>query len=124
MHRVLVLGAGKIGSLVACLFSESGDYEVSLGDISLDAPKRFVENLVAPGRHADDPDVHGGVERPQLRCGPFTLHYRKTALPGRNSNMGWDRWHGGQVDAENTKLPKNFITRSRAVVEPRIVLHV
>ena len=45
MHRVLVLGAGKIGSLIACLLSESGDYEVSLGDISLDAPKWFVENL-------------------------------------------------------------------------------
>src|SRR4029078_5345819 len=45
MYRVLVLGAGKIGSLVACLLSESGDYEVSLGDISLDASKRFVEDL-------------------------------------------------------------------------------
>ena len=45
MHRVLVLGAGKIGSLVACLLSESGDYEVCLGDISLDASKRFVEDL-------------------------------------------------------------------------------
>ena len=45
MYRVLVLGAGKIGSLVACLLSESGDYEVCLGDISLDACKRFVEDL-------------------------------------------------------------------------------
>ena len=45
MHRVLVLGAGKIGSLVACLLSESGDYEVSLGDISLEASKRLVEDL-------------------------------------------------------------------------------
>ena len=45
MHRVLVLGAGKIGSLVACLLSESGDYEVSLGDISFDASKRIVEDL-------------------------------------------------------------------------------
>src|SRR5215210_891012 len=45
LHRVLVLGAGKIGSLVACLLSESGEYEVCLGDISLDASKRFVEDL-------------------------------------------------------------------------------
>ena len=43
MHRVLVLGAGKIGSLVACLLSESGDYEVSLGDISLDKPLGRIE---------------------------------------------------------------------------------
>jgi saccharopine dehydrogenase-like NADP-dependent oxidoreductase len=45
MHRVLVLGAGKIGSLVACLLSENGDFEVGLGDISLEASKLFVEGL-------------------------------------------------------------------------------
>lgn len=45
MHRVLVLGAGKIGSLVTCLLAERGNYEVHLGDISLDAPKHLVEDL-------------------------------------------------------------------------------
>ncbi len=45
MHRVLVLGAGKIGSLVACLLSQRGQYEVHLGDVSLDAPKHLVEDL-------------------------------------------------------------------------------
>ncbi len=45
MHRVLVLGAGKIGSLITCLFAERGNYEVHLGDISLDAPKHLVEDL-------------------------------------------------------------------------------
>ncbi|MEO8224542.1 MAG: saccharopine dehydrogenase C-terminal domain-containing protein [Gammaproteobacteria bacterium] len=32
MHRVLVLGAGKIGSLIAGLLGESGDYAVTLAD--------------------------------------------------------------------------------------------
>ena len=32
MHRVLVLGAGKIGALIAGLLAESGDYEVHLAD--------------------------------------------------------------------------------------------
>ncbi len=45
MHRVLVLGAGKIGSLVTCLLAEQGDYEVHLGDITLDGPKHLVEDL-------------------------------------------------------------------------------
>jgi saccharopine dehydrogenase-like NADP-dependent oxidoreductase len=45
MHRVLVLGAGKIGSLVACLLSQQGQYEVHLGDVTLDAPKHLVEDL-------------------------------------------------------------------------------
>ncbi len=45
MHRVLVLGAGKIGSLVACLLAESGRYDVHLGDVALDAPKHLVDSL-------------------------------------------------------------------------------
>ncbi|HXH85256.1 MAG TPA: saccharopine dehydrogenase C-terminal domain-containing protein [Nitrospira sp.] len=45
MHRVLVLGAGKIGSLVACLLALQGKYEVHLGDVSFDAAKRTVEDL-------------------------------------------------------------------------------
>jgi saccharopine dehydrogenase-like NADP-dependent oxidoreductase len=45
MHRVLVLGAGKIGSLVACLLCQRAGYEIHLGDVSLDAPKRLVEDL-------------------------------------------------------------------------------
>jgi len=45
MHRVLVLGAGKIGSLVTCLLAGCGRYDVHLGDISLDAPKHLVEDL-------------------------------------------------------------------------------
>jgi saccharopine dehydrogenase-like NADP-dependent oxidoreductase len=34
MHRVLILGAGKIGSLISGLLAESGAYEVHLGDVS------------------------------------------------------------------------------------------
>jgi saccharopine dehydrogenase-like NADP-dependent oxidoreductase len=45
MHRVLVLGAGKIGSLVACLLAQHGQYEVHLGDVNLDASKRLVDEL-------------------------------------------------------------------------------
>src|SRR6185436_4891369 len=48
MPRVLVLGAGKIGSLVACLLSQQGTYDVHLGDITLDAPKHLVEDLALP----------------------------------------------------------------------------
>ena len=32
MHRVLVLGAGKIGSLLSGLLAASGDYQIDLGD--------------------------------------------------------------------------------------------
>jgi saccharopine dehydrogenase-like NADP-dependent oxidoreductase len=33
VHKVLVLGAGKIGALICGFLAESGDYEVTLGDV-------------------------------------------------------------------------------------------
>lgn len=33
MYKVMITGAGKIGSLIACLLMESGDYEVYLADL-------------------------------------------------------------------------------------------
>lgn len=33
MYNVMIAGAGKIGSLIACLLAESGDYQVHLADL-------------------------------------------------------------------------------------------
>jgi saccharopine dehydrogenase-like NADP-dependent oxidoreductase len=38
MHTVLVLGAGKIGALIAGLLAHSGSYQVTLGDRDVAAP--------------------------------------------------------------------------------------
>lgn len=45
MHRILVVGAGKIGSLIATLLSHSNDYKVYLSDIHIETPtlKRLFE---------------------------------------------------------------------------------
>ncbi len=32
MHRILITGAGKIGSTIACLLAQSGDYEIIIAD--------------------------------------------------------------------------------------------
>ena len=40
MKRILMLGAGKVGSLIACLLSGSGDYRLYIGDSDDDALRR------------------------------------------------------------------------------------
>jgi saccharopine dehydrogenase-like NADP-dependent oxidoreductase len=43
MHKVLILGAGKIGALISGLLSESGDYDVTLGDVDSKAAEAVVQ---------------------------------------------------------------------------------
>jgi len=44
MKQLLLLGAGKIGSLIACLFSEAGDYRIYVADSDSDAVE-YIEKL-------------------------------------------------------------------------------
>lgn len=57
MHQVLLLGSGKIGRMIATLLSNSGDYQVRLGDVdrqSLDrlSGKASVETVVVDAADA------------------------------------------------------------------------
>ena len=60
MHRVLILGAGKIGALISGLLAESGSYKVDLADVDGHAAEAVVR-------------AHGGE---QLRA--FTLDASQT----------------------------------------------
>jgi saccharopine dehydrogenase-like NADP-dependent oxidoreductase len=60
MHKVLILGAGKIGALISGLLAESGAYEVHLADMSASAASAVVDahrlsNLFA--HHVDASDT-------------------------------------------------------------------
>ena len=44
MHRILVLGAGKIGALISGLLADSGDYQVQLADIDGAAARMVTES--------------------------------------------------------------------------------
>lgn len=48
MRRVLVLGAGKIGSLIGCWLADSGAYEVMLADRQIEGAKRLVDEVRLP----------------------------------------------------------------------------
>jgi saccharopine dehydrogenase-like NADP-dependent oxidoreductase len=59
MHRVLILGAGKIGALISGLLAESGSYAVFLGDVSGPTAEAVVRahggsNLTAVALDASD----------------------------------------------------------------------
>ncbi len=51
MKNILVLGAGKIGSLISCLLAHSGDYRVYLGDIDGTVLGRIRDALHHPNLH-------------------------------------------------------------------------
>ena len=52
MHTVLILGAGKIGSLISGLLAESGDYTVQVADVSEDIARSIVTAHGLPNMHA------------------------------------------------------------------------
>jgi saccharopine dehydrogenase-like NADP-dependent oxidoreductase len=57
MHKVLVLGAGKIGTLISGLLGESGSYEVHLGDVNESAATTVVAAHGLPRLHAHQVDA-------------------------------------------------------------------
>jgi saccharopine dehydrogenase-like NADP-dependent oxidoreductase len=62
MHRVLILGAGKIGALISGLLAESGAYRVALADVSGNAAEEVVSahglaNLRGHALDAADPNA-------------------------------------------------------------------
>ena len=48
-YNVLVLGAGKIGSLITCLLAESKDYAIHLGTLNVDDAAKLVEECSLQG---------------------------------------------------------------------------
>jgi saccharopine dehydrogenase-like NADP-dependent oxidoreductase len=43
MKKILLLGAGKVGSLIACLLADTGDYQLYVGDSDEESLKRISE---------------------------------------------------------------------------------
>ena len=71
MHKVLILGAGKIGSLICGLLADSGDYEVHVADVNGELARAVVaahrlDNLQAHGFDARD----AGALAAHLRAHP------------------------------------------------------
>ena len=57
MYKVLILGAGKIGTLISGLLAESGSYEVHLGDVNPEQAQAVVTAHGFPGLKAHRVDA-------------------------------------------------------------------
>ena len=57
MHRVLILGAGKIGALISGLLSSSGDYQVQLADVDGTIAEAVVKAHALKGLTAHEIDA-------------------------------------------------------------------
>ncbi len=57
MRKILVLGGGKIGSLIAVLLSETGEYEVHLGDVDKNVTQSIEKEVSKPHFHTYEIDV-------------------------------------------------------------------
>ncbi len=57
MHRVLILGAGKIGALISGLLSSSGDYQVQLADVDGTVAEAVVKAHALKGLTAHEIDA-------------------------------------------------------------------
>jgi saccharopine dehydrogenase-like NADP-dependent oxidoreductase len=84
MKRILMLGAGKVGSLIACLLSETGDYQLYVGDSNEDAIRHAeelscsnlpVHNLDALSRPALDGFLSSHVVDAVISCLPYYCNF-------------------------------------------------
>ncbi|MCA9471695.1 MAG: saccharopine dehydrogenase NADP-binding domain-containing protein [Nitrospirales bacterium] len=57
MRKILILGGGKIGSLIAVLLAETGEYEVHLGDVEKGATERLAQDMARANFYAHEIDV-------------------------------------------------------------------
>jgi saccharopine dehydrogenase-like NADP-dependent oxidoreductase len=60
MHKVLILGAGKIGALISGLLAESGDYDVTLADVDAAQAESVVKAHGSPNLRAVALDAGDG----------------------------------------------------------------
>jgi len=78
MHRVLVLGAGKIGRMIARFLMDSGDYDVLVGDVSEPALDRIASLTGAKVRLVDATkpgDLEAALENQDTVISALSFHH-------------------------------------------------
>ena len=80
MNKVLILGAGKIGALISGLLAESGDYDVTLGDVDASTAESVVKAHGSPHLRAVSLDA-GDAKALDSHFATFKPHAVISSLP-------------------------------------------
>jgi saccharopine dehydrogenase-like NADP-dependent oxidoreductase len=78
MHRVLLLGAGKIGRMIARFLMDSGDFQLVVGDVCDDALKRVAKLTGADTRRIDatnPADLAAAMQGMQTVISALSFHH-------------------------------------------------
>src|SRR3954470_14336387 len=114
MHKVLILGAGKIGALISGLLAESGDYDVTLGDVDSATAESVVKahgsrNLRAVALDAGDArslDNHFALHKPHAVIS--SLPYYCNPVVAKAARKGNAHYFDLTEDVEVTKAGRRL----------------
>ena len=114
MGHVLVLGGGKIGSLVATLLVESGDYEVHLGDVDAETLQQLKSDLDKPQFHvhlldvSDENELNALLSKTQIEGIISSLPYYCNQVVGEAARSHGLHYFDLTEDVEVTKRIKEI----------------
>src|SRR3972149_599047 len=78
MHRVLLLGAGKIGRMIARFLMDTGDYQLVVGDVCEKALKRGAKLTGVDTRRIDaasPAELTAAMEETQTVISALSFHH-------------------------------------------------
>jgi len=120
MKNVLLLGAGKIGEVIAALLGETGDYKVTVADFSSDNLKKIksrknVETLVLDFSDQDQLKAAMADKYAVMSAAPFFMNAGIAKAAGKAGVHFLDLTE----DVESTKVVKKLAKRAKTAFIPQ-----
>ena len=122
MHRVLLLGAGKIGRMIAKFLVDSGDYDVLVADYELPALARIEALTGAATTQIDASNVEALRTAIQGRDSVISaLSFRFNPLIAETAMAAGANYFDLTEDIETTRKVSELVERTspKSIVHPR-----
>lgn len=125
MYNVMITGVGKIGSLIACLLSESGDYQIHLADVAFNNSDVLRLLKVVPGIKTIALDVENEesiktyMEQHQIIAVISSLPYFLNPHVARAAKAAHAHYFDLTEDTSVTELVKNIARHAETAFVPQ-----